>query len=696
MKEPLAAPFQARRRSTAASEREPGSEATLQGSSRGAHPLLRMLASRFQARRRSTAASEREPGSEATLQGSSRGAHPLLRMLAAPFQARRRSTAASEREPGSEATLQGSSRGAHPLLRMLTLRQLISAAAGEDRKGRLEEDRDVEPDRPVLDVVEVEPHEVVEREVRAARDLPQARDSRQHEIALAVPRLELVVVAQRQGSRADQAHLAGEHVQYLGQLVERELPQEAADAGDARVLADLEESSRRLVVLFERHLLLGSALHHRPELEHPELATGDPDPPVAVEHGPARVELDGQRDQEPDRETDDDDDAADHEVEGALDEPVGPGEHGRPQLEQGRSLTRHVLASLNQELRRLGGEANLHTRAVRRLDDLEHGRLVEVALGEDQLVRPGFGEDRGEPLERAELLEAGRRPRPDGADEVVRHSTARGDERPMEAGDVVTPTDEDGPAANAEDPLQLDDDRVVRRAQRPDRERAHHTRGRQQAVGRELVTVAERERDRHGGDEDERREDAAEPGPPLALGVQSGVPEHEQRDRDQEREPLPSAVAPQQSPVDGLVEEERTQDERAVETERKTGDVEQRQHRDPERPAHECAERQAREQIRPRGADVLAAEQRRLVPRDGVGGHGRSVLRHQADATCAKGLDEAVFARSRARASWSVATRRRPSRTSPAYNAAARRRSSRSVSWKYTCSTRSSCRRTAA
>ena len=236
----------------------------------------------------------------------------------------------------------------------------------------------------------------------------------------------------------------------------------------------------------------------------------------------------------------------------------------------------------------------------------------------------------------------------------------------MQAGDVVPAADEHGAAADAEDALQLDDDGVVGRAQQPDRERAHDAGGRQQAVRRELVPVAERERDRDRGDEHERREHAAETRAPLAVGVETGVPEHEQRDRDQEGQPLPGAVAPEQGPVDRLVEEERAQDERAVEAEREAGDVERDEHRDPERAAGERAEREAREQIRPRGADVLAAERRRLVPRDGVGCHGRSVLRHQAVATCANGLEGAVFATSRASSLRSVATRRRPRSASPA------------------------------
>ena len=209
------------------------------------------------------------------------------------------------------------------------------------------------------------------------------------------------------------------------------------------------------------------------------------------------------RDDEPDRQAHDDDDHADGEVEGALDEPVRAGEHRRAQLEQRRSLAGYVLAALDQELRRLGRQPHFHACTVRRLDDLEHRLLVEVALGEDQLVRPRLREDRDEPVERAELPEPRRRLVADRAREVVGDAAARGDKGPVQAGDVVPSADENGAPADTEDAPQLDDDRVVGRAQQADRQRAHGTRGRQQAVGRELVPVAECERDRDGRDEHE-------------------------------------------------------------------------------------------------------------------------------------------------------------------------------------------------
>jgi hypothetical protein len=79
----------------------------------------------------------------------------------------------------------------------LSATRSVRPAAGEDSGDRLEQDRDVHPERPVLEVVEVQPNQVVEAEIRTARDLPEAGDPWQDVVALAMPVLELRVVAQR-------------------------------------------------------------------------------------------------------------------------------------------------------------------------------------------------------------------------------------------------------------------------------------------------------------------------------------------------------------------------------------------------------------------------------------------------------------------------------------------------------------------
>src|SRR6266496_4376114 len=220
---------------------------------------------------------------------------------------------------------------------------LVGAAPCEHGGECLREDRDVEPDRPVLEVVEVEADEVVEGQLDAARHLPQACHAGEHEVALAMPDLELHVVAQRQRPRADERHLAAQDVQHLRQLVERIPADEPADARDPRVVLDLEQRSRGFVRALEPGLPCTGVDVHRAELEHPELALAEPDAPVAVEDGAGRIELDRKCDQRPEGRGGDDDQPAHDEVERPLRRPVESCEHGRTHREERHALTRDVV-----------------------------------------------------------------------------------------------------------------------------------------------------------------------------------------------------------------------------------------------------------------------------------------------------------------------------------------------------------------
>src|SRR5262249_5832084 len=63
----------------------------------------------------------------------------------------------------------------------------VRAALAQDRRGRPPHDLEVEPGRPVLRVVEIEAHHLVERQIAPPVDLPQARQTGRHEEPLAVP-----------------------------------------------------------------------------------------------------------------------------------------------------------------------------------------------------------------------------------------------------------------------------------------------------------------------------------------------------------------------------------------------------------------------------------------------------------------------------------------------------------------------------
>src|SRR5262249_34175761 len=109
------------------------------------------------------------------------------------------------------------------------------AAPREHGAGGAQQDRRVERERPVADVVEVVLEVLVHRQVLAPEDLPESGDPWLHREA---PPLPLVVAGDDERhlrSRADERHLAAQHVPQLRQLVEAGRAQPAPGGGDARV-----------------------------------------------------------------------------------------------------------------------------------------------------------------------------------------------------------------------------------------------------------------------------------------------------------------------------------------------------------------------------------------------------------------------------------------------------------------------------
>ena len=93
----------------------------------------------------------------------------------------------------------------------------------------------------VLRVAKVEAHHLVERRAAAAGDLPETGDARLgFEHAAAVPGLVLLDLVRQRRPRADERHVAAQHVPELRQLVEARLAQNASDRRDARIVGQLE------------------------------------------------------------------------------------------------------------------------------------------------------------------------------------------------------------------------------------------------------------------------------------------------------------------------------------------------------------------------------------------------------------------------------------------------------------------------
>jgi hypothetical protein len=85
----------------------------------------------------------------------------------------------------------------------------------------------------------------------------------------------LVAVGVERGrTRADQAHVAGHDIDQVGQFIEAGAPQETTDAGDARVVVDLEIDGigTVLVQVTQRLFQFFGVGDHGAEFVHAELA----------------------------------------------------------------------------------------------------------------------------------------------------------------------------------------------------------------------------------------------------------------------------------------------------------------------------------------------------------------------------------------------------------------------------------------
>src|SRR3989304_1454143 len=82
-----------------------------------------------------------------------------------------------------------------------------------------------------------------------------------------------------------------------------------------------------------------------------------------------------------------DDDGADEEVEGPLERPVGPREHGWAQLEERHALARDVGRLVRQELRGRRRHPHGYAVAVGDVEELDDLLLLEVDALHDDLVR---------------------------------------------------------------------------------------------------------------------------------------------------------------------------------------------------------------------------------------------------------------------------------------------------------------------
>jgi hypothetical protein len=328
---------------------------------------------------------------------------------------------------------------------------------------------------------------------------------------------------------------------------------------------------------------------------------------VAVEDRPRRGELDRRRDRQPERHSHHEQRAAQRQVEGTLDEPVGAGEDRRPQLEQRHALSGDVLGTLDQELGRLRCQPEPDPEPVRAVGDLQQLGVGQPLVGDDHLVEGVALENAAERRRAAQHRQRRRLGAgvAEDADEVVVESAAPRAERPVQVRDRIPGADEHDPTPHAREPQQVGGNRLVARAQHADQRDREHERGREEAEGREPeLADPDAERDRDHGDDGKTPDDPAQPGAALARRVQARVPEDEHRHDGQERQPvglLPPEDAPERRAVAAV---DVSEDERGVDRDRQPGEIEHDQGGD----AADAASHSLRSQVRERLGRADVAE----------------------------------------------------------------------------------------
>src|SRR5207237_8085326 len=133
----------------------------------------------------------------------------------------------------------------HPLCEACA--RLLSGSS-EHHAERAPDEVEIEAERPVFDVLQIQLHPVIERDlVTPGRDLPEAGEPGTDRKASVLPGLVPRDFAGKRRARPDEAHVAEQDVDDLRQLVEGVLADEPSDRRDAWIELHLENRPVRFV-----------------------------------------------------------------------------------------------------------------------------------------------------------------------------------------------------------------------------------------------------------------------------------------------------------------------------------------------------------------------------------------------------------------------------------------------------------------
>src|SRR6185436_10803713 len=195
------------------------------------------------------------------------------------------------------------------IVRMTNAPVLVGIPRPPEHHGeRAEQDAHILEQRPRRHVPMVEPAHLAERDVVRPEYLPQAGDTGLQVESRESPPVDVAVLLGDERTRADEAHLAPEHVHQLWELVEREAAKNPPDARHPRVVRRLEHAlvdAGVLVQVCDLGFVRVGVRDHRPELEDLEPRVSPSHSHLPEDDGSTRAELDRGGDDEKHRSEDD-------------------------------------------------------------------------------------------------------------------------------------------------------------------------------------------------------------------------------------------------------------------------------------------------------------------------------------------------------------------------------------------------------
>ena len=179
------------------------------------------------------------------------------------------------------------------------------ALAPDDLCDRHLQDAQVEPERTVVHVPDVERELLVPGQRVAPVHLAPARDTRPDLVATHLLGRVARQVLGKERARTDEAHVAGDHIEELGELIEARTPQEAAQSGDP---LSIREAGPIAFSLFD----------HGSKLQNGEQLSVQARPLLAEQDRAAHRDSDGDSNKREDRQEHDEQNPGDDKIEQSL------------------------------------------------------------------------------------------------------------------------------------------------------------------------------------------------------------------------------------------------------------------------------------------------------------------------------------------------------------------------------------------